>query len=73
MSRKTKAWLILAALLIVIGSILFVGVMTVLNWDFTKLSTNRYIEKQYDAHIVTAISIHDYGSIDMQHIEVVMN
>lgn len=34
---------------------------------------HRYIEKQYDAHIVTAISIHDYGSIDMQHIEVVMN
>lgn len=34
---------------------------------------HRYIEKQYDAHTVTAISIHDYGSIDMQHIEVVMN
>lgn len=34
---------------------------------------HRHVEKQYDAHTVTAISIHDYGSIDMQHIEVVMN
>lgn len=60
MSRKTKVWLILAALLIVIGSFLFVGVMTVLNWDFTKLSTSKFetnefiiSEKYHDISIST--------------------
>jgi len=48
MSRKTKVWLMLAALLIVIGSILFVGVMTLLNWDFTKLSTSEFETNEYE-------------------------
>ncbi len=34
---------------------------------------HRYVEKHYDVHTVTAIFIRDYGSDDMQHIEVVMN
>ncbi len=42
MRRAAKIWLITAAFLVLTGSILFVGVMTVLNWDFTKLSTARY-------------------------------
>lgn len=48
MSRKTKVWFILAALLIVVGCILFVGVMTVLNWDFTELSTYKFETKEYE-------------------------
>ena len=42
MSRKTKTWLIITVSLIGLGCILFGGVMTVLNWDFTKLGTMKY-------------------------------
>lgn len=42
MSRKTKIWLITATLLVLIGSIIFAGVMTMLKWDFKKLSTEKY-------------------------------
>ena len=48
---KNKAmviWLIVAASLIVLGGILFVGVMSVLKWDFKKLSTVKYEENSYD-------------------------
>lgn len=41
MSRSTKFWLIAAASLILIGCILFGGVMVMLKWDFTKLSTGK--------------------------------
>lgn len=46
MSRKT--WMIIAASLILAGSLIFVGVMFVLKWDFTKLSTVRYVDKTYE-------------------------
>ncbi len=42
MNRKTVKWLIAAITLILIGCILFVGVMMHLRWDFMKLSTVRY-------------------------------
>lgn len=42
MRKATKLWLILAGVLIVGGCILFGSVMTMLNWDFTKLSTASY-------------------------------
>ena len=42
MRRTTKIWLILAAALILVGCLIFEGVMTVLKWDFTKLSTVKY-------------------------------
>lgn len=42
MSKNTKIRLIVAALLILAGCIIFGGVMKVLNWDFTKLSTVKY-------------------------------
>lgn len=48
---KNKAmivWLIVAASLIVVGGILFVGVMSMLKWDFKKLSTVKYEENSYD-------------------------
>ncbi|MBE6714592.1 MAG: DUF4097 domain-containing protein [Ruminococcaceae bacterium] len=48
MSRKTKIWLITASSLVVIGCMVFVGVMTVLKWDFTKLSTVKYETNDYE-------------------------
>lgn len=42
MTRKTKTWLVIATSLIVLGSFIFVGVMSILKWDFSKLSTAKY-------------------------------
>ncbi len=50
MNKSVKIWLIIAASLIVIGAIIFTGVMTVLKWDFTKLSTVKY---QTNTHEIT--------------------
>lgn len=47
MSNKTKVWLIIAAVLILVGGSVFGGVMTVLKWDFSKLSTVRYETNTY--------------------------
>ncbi len=48
MSRKTKIWLITAGSLILVGCVLFVGVMSVLKWDFAKLSTVKYETNTYE-------------------------
>lgn len=45
---KLKKWLITVALLILIGSIVFGGMMTLLKWDFTKLGTGKYETNTYD-------------------------
>ncbi len=50
MRNKTKIWLITAAFLVLIGCVIFGGVMTVLNWDFTKLSTVKYETNEYEIH-----------------------
>ena len=50
MSKGIKIWLIIAACLIVVGAIIFTGVMTVLKWDFKKLSTAKY---QTNTHNIT--------------------
>ena len=42
MRTRTKVWLIIAATLLLIGCILFVGVMTKLKWDFKELTTVKY-------------------------------
>lgn len=47
MSRRTKGWLIAAASLILVGCILFTGVMTVLKWNFRKLATDEYETNTY--------------------------
>ena len=46
--NKTKVWVIIAASLILIGTIVFVGVMMALDWDFTKLSTTTYETNLYE-------------------------
>ena len=48
MRKKTKVWLIIAACLVLIGSIIFGGVLTMLKWDFTKLSTVRCETNDYE-------------------------
>ncbi len=48
MKKTTKLWLLIASALVVLGSLLFVGVMTVYGWDFTKLSTVSYETATHD-------------------------
>ncbi len=45
---KTKIWLVIATTLVLFGCILFAGVMSKLNWDFTKLSTVEYETNAYE-------------------------
>lgn len=64
MSTATKVWLIVAASLVLVGCMIFGGVMVAMHWDFTKLSTNKYetnehkIEEDFD-HISIVISTAD--------------
>lgn len=66
MSRTAKIWLITAASLVLVGCVLFVGVMSTLAWDFTKLSTVRYGTVLSDSRKLSGrkgtvgVSVHDY-------------
>lgn len=42
MKKSTKGWLIAAVSLVLVGAVLFAGVMIALDWDFNRLSTRRY-------------------------------
>ncbi len=42
MKKSTKIWLVLASFLIIIGLTMFAFAMTKYNWDFKKLSTEKY-------------------------------
>ena len=48
MSKKTKIWLITAGSLVLIGCVVFVGIMAALKWDFAKLSTVKYETNTYE-------------------------
>jgi len=48
MGRKTKAWLIIAISLVLLGCVIFSGVITMFKWDFTKLSTVQYETNAYE-------------------------
>ena len=48
MRTRTKVWLIIAASLVLLGCLLFAGVMTTLGWDFFKLSTAKYETNTYE-------------------------
>lgn len=59
MTKRTKGWLIVAISLILVGCILFAGVMTAMNWNFRKLSKDKYETNTYTlADPFTNISIH---------------
>lgn len=45
---KTKIWLIISAVLVIFGLIVFVGVMAVYDFDFAKLSTEKYTTNTYE-------------------------
>jgi len=48
MKLRTKIWLIVAACLILVGAILFGGALSAMNWDFTKLSTDKLETNRYE-------------------------
>ena len=48
MGKNMKIWLIIAASLVILGSIVFGGVMSMQKWDFKKLSTTKYETNRYD-------------------------
>ena len=48
MSKITRIWLIIAASFVLVGCIIFGGVMSMLKWDFTKLSTVKYETNNYE-------------------------
>ena len=47
MDKRTKIWLIVAATLLVSGCLIFGGVMTMLKWDFSRLSTVKFETNDY--------------------------
>lgn len=47
MSKRTKLWLIIATCLVLVGCIILGGVMAVLKWDWSKLSTTRFVTNEY--------------------------
>ncbi len=48
MRKATKVWLVVAAFLMIVGLIIFAVVMTKYNWDFVKLSTQKYETNAYE-------------------------
>ena len=48
MRTRTKVWLIIAASFVLVGGIIFGGVMSMHKWDFTKLSTVKYETNNYE-------------------------
>ncbi len=48
MKNKTKIWIITGLSLILIGCIIFAGVMSVLKWDFKGINTTKYETNTYD-------------------------
>lgn len=50
MRRITKVWLIIAAAFMLLGFIIFTGVMTTLKWDFMKLATTSYETSTYNVY-----------------------
>ena len=48
MKKSVKVWLVIAAALVVLGSVLFVGLMFFAQWDFSKLGTSRYETNSYE-------------------------
>lgn len=58
MSKKIKTWLIIAVSLMLVGGIIFVGVMSMLKWNFTELNTTKYETNVYEINdFFTNISI----------------
>lgn len=48
MPGKMKKWLMAAAFLVLLGAVLACTAMSMLGWDFTRLSTARYESREYE-------------------------
>ncbi len=48
MRKSTKIWLIVAVSLVLLGCVLFAGLMSTLGWDFEKLATVQYETNTYE-------------------------
>lgn len=48
MRRKEKNWLFAAAAFVLVGCLFFCGAMTMLKWDFAKLSTEKFETVEYE-------------------------
>ena len=48
MNRSVKIWLIIAASLLILGCTIMGVAMAMLNWDFSKLSTSKYVTNEYE-------------------------
>ena len=48
MNKKNVIWILIATSLLLIGCLIFGGVMMALNWDFGKLSTVKYETNEYE-------------------------
>lgn len=48
MSRTTRNWLLAAAVLFLVGSLILGGVFMMVQWDFSKLGTTQYVTNSYD-------------------------
>ena len=58
MSKKAIVWLVIGCSLILIGAIIFVGVMFMIDWDIKKLSNVKYISNEYEiSEEIKSISI----------------
>ena len=67
MSKKCKVWLIVAAVLVLAGIGLFAGVMTMLDWDFKKLSRDKFETNEYILE-----QSYEKISVDTQAVDVVL-
>ncbi len=47
MSKKSGVWMVVATALVLVGCMIFGSVMTMLGWDFSKLSTVQYETKEH--------------------------
>ena len=50
MKKSEKSWLIFASVLILVGLSLGITVMSIYDWDFSKLSTMEYATNTYEIH-----------------------
>ena len=48
MKKAVKIWLIVAASLVLLGGIIFVGAMSMMKWDFLKFDTSKTVTNSYD-------------------------
>lgn len=48
MNKVKKVWIIAAISLLIVGALIFTGAMTALDFDFTKLSTEKYETNTYE-------------------------